>query len=179
MTGVASVYGQALYDLARDEGLGSEILEELKALKEAFVENADFVRLLSSPGLPKEERLKILGESFSGKIQPYTLNFMKILTEKGYMRHFADCCDVYRERYNADNGILPVKAVTAVPISQAQAQRLCEKLGSITGKTIELCSVVDPACIGGMRLDYDGKRVDDTVRSRLDRLHGILKNTIL
>lgn len=179
MTGVASVYGQALYDLARDEGLSDSILGELKVLSEAFGQNAEFVRLLSSPSLSKAERLNIVHESFAQKVNPYVLNFMKILTEKGYMRSFTDCYQVYREKYNADHGILPVKAVTAHPMTEDQIARLSSKLEKITGKKIELSNAIDLSCIGGIRLDYDGKRVDDTVAGRLDRLHAMLKNTIL
>ena len=179
MTGVASVYGQALYDLARDEGLSDGILSELKTLSEAFNQNAEFVRLVSSPSLSKAERLNIIHESFAGKVNSYVLNFMKILTEKGYIRCFSDCYEVYREKYNADNGILPVKAVTAYPMTKDQLARLSSKLEKITGKKIELNNTIDLSCIGGIRLDYDGKRVDDTVAGRLDRLHAMLKNTIL
>lgn len=179
MTGVANVYGQALFDLATEEGLDVEILCELKLLKEAFTHNPDFVRLLASPSLSKEERLGILDESFGGRVHAHVLNFMKILTERGYIRHFADCCEAYREEYNRRHGIMAVRAVTAVPLSPEQADRLTGKLSELTGKTIELINVTDAACIGGMRLDYDGKRVDDTVRNRLDALHDLLKNTIL
>ena len=179
MTGVASVYGQALFDLARDENLDVEILCQLKILKEAFVQNSDFVRLLASPSLSKEERLNILQESFGGRVHAYVLNFLKILTEKGYIRHFADCCDAYREKYNDRHGIMSVRVITALPLAPEQAERLNRKLTDLTGKTIELVNVVDASCIGGMRLDYDGKRVDDTVRNRLDTLHSLLKNTIL
>ena len=49
----------------------------------------------------------------------------------------------------------------------------------LTGKKIELMNAVDPKCIGGVRLDYDGKRVDDTVQHRLDAVRSLLKNTML
>ncbi len=179
MTQVGSVYAQALYDLARDEGLSEKILSEMKVLREVFDQNADFLRLLSTPNLSKEERCKIIDSSFSGRVQPYVLNFLKILTEKGYVKLFGDCCEAYRELYNEDHGILPVKAVTAVPMTDEQAQKLKAKLAGMTGKTIELTNEVDPACLGGMRLDYDGKRVDDTVQHRLDAVRSLLKNTML
>lgn len=179
MNSTANVYAQALYELAREEGLCDRILAQLKPLQEAFLQNRDYVRLLSTPSLSKEERLHIIDESFSGRIEPYVLSFMKILTEKGIIRHFADCCEAYREKYNEDHGIMRVRAVTASPLSPDQAGRLSAKLERISGKTIELDNVLDPTCIGGMRLDYDGKRMDDTVRNRLDRLHRMLKNTML
>ena len=102
-----------------------------------------------------------------------------VLTEKGYAGHFGDCCTAYRESYNEENGILPVKAVTAVALTDAQREKLAGKLARITGKTIELENRVDPAVLGGVRLDYDGKRVDDTVSHRLDAVRSMLKNTVL
>lgn len=179
MTQVASVYAQALYDLARDEGLSDVMLGQLTVLGEAFAQFPDFMRLLSTPNLTKEERCHIVDDSFGGMAQPYVLNFIKLLTEKGYIRHFPDCCRAFRELYNDDKGILPVNVVSAVPLTRSQSDRLAAKLSGITGKTVELNCVVDPACMGGMRLDYDGKRVDDTVRHRLDAVHSLLKNTVL
>ena len=179
MTGVGNVYGEALYLLAKEEDRSKNILEELKALDESFSQEPDFLRLLSSPNLPKAERCQILDDSFRGKIDPYLLNFMKILTEKGYIRHFSDCRKGYTLHYNQDNGILSVTAVTAVALSAEQADKLTGKLENITGKTIELVNRVDPGIYGGVRLDYDGQRLDDTVAHRLENIRNLLKNTVL
>ena len=180
MTEVGSIYGQALYDLAQSEGLTKPILNQLDTLNHCFtVEEPGFIKLLSTPTLAKQERCKILDDSFRGNVQPYLLNFMKILTEKGYMRHFSDCCQAYRENYYRDNNILLVEAVTAVALTADQLQRLTKKLTAITGKQIELRGRVDPSCLGGVRLDFDGKRLDDTVAHRLEAVRSMLKNTVL
>lgn len=179
MTEVGNVYGEALYSLAREEGLSKIILEQLKVLDTCFRQEPDFLRLLSSPNLPKADRCRILDDSFRGQIEPYILNFLKILTEKGYVRHFSACCQAYRELYNQDNGILPVTAVSAVPLNDKQLAALTEKLSRITGKHVELENKLDPAILGGLRLDYDGKRVDDTVAHRLDTVRSMLRNTVL
>ena len=176
MTQIGNTYAQGLYALAKDEGLSETVLQQLDMLKTAFAEEPDFCRLLSTPNLSKEERLAVLDNSFRGKVHPYVLNFLKILTERGYMGHFADCCRAYRAQYNQDNGILPVTAVTAVELSRSQRDKLREKLEMITGKTVELINRIDPDCLGGVRLDYDGKRVDGTVKNRLDSLAALLKN---
>lgn len=95
MTEVGNVYGQSLYELAKDEGLSREIGEQLTVLQKSFGEEPDFIRLLSNPSLSKPERCRILDTSFRGSVHPYILNFMKILTERGYIRHFSDCCDAF------------------------------------------------------------------------------------
>ena len=179
MTEAASVYGEALYALAKDENKSDMMLVQLKALDESFASEPDFLRLLSAPNLSKIERKEILDTCFKDKLEPYVLNFLKILMEKGYIRQFSSCVQVFCERFNEDHGIMPVSAVTAVPMTQSQKEKLTAKLAAITGKQIELTNTVDPTCIGGVRLDYDGKRVDDTIIHRLDAMSNMLKNTIL
>ncbi len=179
MTQVGNVYGEALYDLARSEGLDGQILDELRVLNASFAQEPGFLRLLAAPNVSKEERCQIIDSSFRDKVHPYVLNFLKILTEKGYPRHFSDCCEAYRAHYNADHGILPVRAVSAVALTEDQSARLCEKLTQLTGKTIELTNRVDPDVLGGIRLDYDGKRLDDTVSHRLESIRNLLNNTVL
>ena len=179
MTQVGSVYGEALYDLASGEGLSETILQELTVLEESFSQSPEFLRLLAAQSLSKQERCGILDDSFRGKLHPYVLNFLKIITEKGYPKHFFDCAAAYREYYNRDNGILPVTAITATALSAEQSDRLCEKLAASTGKTIQLTNKLDPGVIGGIRLDYDGKRLDGTIAQRLDAIRKTLKNTAL
>ena len=179
MTDAGSVYGTALYELAQEENLASEIGAQLTVLQESFRREPDFIPLLASPALTKAERCRILDDSFRGRIHPYLLNFLKILTEKNYIRHFSSCCDTYVERYNRDNGILVVTAVTAVALSDGQKDKLTQKLNQITGKQISLRCRIDPKVYGGVRLDYDGKRLDDTVSHRLDAIRDLLDQTAL
>ena len=179
MTQAANTYGQALYDLAKEENLGKTILEELDVLKGVFAETPQYSKLLSTPDIPKQERCGILDQAFRGKVHPYVLNFLKILTEKGYIRQFPECCDAYRGFYNEDNGILVVKAVSAIALSDGQKQKLTAKLEATTGKKIDLQCSIDPAALGGLRLNYDGKQVDGTVKNRMDAIGKLLKNTVL
>ena len=179
MTSIAAEYGQAMYSLACDEGLGDEVLRELDAMKGIVCGEEGFLKLLAAPNLSKEERCGIVDECFAGKVHPYVLSFLKLLTEKGYARHFPACCDAYHALYNEGNGIVTVKAVTAVPLSADQAERLTARLEKMTGKKIALENTVDAACMGGVRLDFDGKRMDDTVRHRLDTVRSLLNNTVL
>ena len=180
MTEIGSVYGQALYDLAKSEGLAKAVWQEMQTLCHCFtVEEPDFIKLLSAPSLSKQERCQILDNSFRGRLQPYLLNFLKILTEKGYIRHFSHCCTAYRDAYYRDEGILLVEAVTATLLTTDQLSRLKQKLSAVTGKKIELQCRVDPTCLGGIRLNYDGKQLDDTLSNRLQSINKLLKNTVL
>lgn len=178
MNEAGAVYGQALYDLAQEEGLTEIIWQQLQTLQQCLEAEPDYLSLLSTPQLPKPERCRLLDESM-GDAHPYLLNFMKILAEKGHMRQFFDCFRTYRQSYYRDNHILPVTAVTATALSPSQSEKLKGKLAAITGKTILLSNKVDTQTLGGIRLEYDGKQMDDTVAHRLDSVRQLLKNTVL
>ena len=179
MSQIGNVYGQALYSLAGEENLSDEILQELTVLEQSFSEEPRFLRLLNAPNVAIEERCRILDDCFRNQVQIYVLNFLKILTEKGIATSFSDCVRAYREQYNQEHNILPVTAVTAVALTGEQLKRLTDKLSVITGKTAQVHNRVDPACLGGVRLDYDGKRVDGSVANRLETVRNMLKNTVL
>lgn len=174
MTGVDINYAQALYSLAVEDSATEEILQQLETLAMSFGEEPSFLRLLDTPDIPKAERCGILDDSFRGKVHLYVLNFMKILTEKGDARHFCDCVKAYREIYNEKHDIVSVTATTAVEMTDGQKEKLQKKLETITGKTVLLLTRLDEGCVGGVRLDYDGKRIDGTVKSRLDKIRSQL-----
>lgn len=176
MTQFAKVYAGALYDLALEEQLDSSILEELELLAQAFAEDPQYVKLLSSPLVPKEERLQVLNRNFEGKVQPYLLNFLRILCERGEMGQFFNCTTEFRSRYDKQHGITQAVAITALPLTDAQMQAMKQRLETATGKTVRLKNRVDAAVLGGVRLEMDGKQLDGTVQGRLKELQSRLSN---
>ena len=167
MTEIARMYGGSLYDLAAEEGLETRILGELDEVVKLLKANPDYLRLLSTPSIPKKERCGLLDEALRGQVHLYVLNFLKILCEKGTLRELAGCARAYRVRYNEAHGILEATATSAVAMTEEQTAALHQKLEALTGKTIDLQTKVDPAVLGGIRLDIDGTELDGTVQNRL------------
>jgi len=170
MTEIARMYGGSLYDLAAEEGLETRILDELDEAAKLIRDDPEYLRLLSTPSIPKKERCALLDEAFRGQVHLYVLNFLKILCENGTLRELPGCARAYRIRYNAAHGILEATATTAVAMTEQQAKSLHEKLEKLTGKTIDLKTKVDPAVLGGIRLDIEGTELDGTVHNRLSAL---------
>ena len=59
MTQIGANYGQALYQLAREESLEETILRQLQTLEQAFSQEPQFLELLGSHSLTKQERCDI------------------------------------------------------------------------------------------------------------------------
>lgn len=175
----SDLYGQSLYDLASSENLADDILCQMQTVLKLLAENPDYVRLLTEPSIPKKQRLALLDEAFGSDMQPYLLNFLKILVENGMVRDFGGCCRRYTELYNADRGIAQAEVTSAVPLNAQQLERLRAKLEEISGKKIQLQPKVDPSVLGGLRVSLEGKLLDGTVKGRLDDLRRKVSETVM
>ncbi|MBR6406943.1 MAG: ATP synthase F1 subunit delta [Lachnospiraceae bacterium] len=179
MSDLTRSYGDALYDLAQSEDLADVILSDLQEVCALFSETPAYPKLLSEPSLPKQERTELIRTALSGSVHLYTLNFLRILTEKGLIRNLSDCAECFRERYNEDRGIVEAKAVSAVKLSDLQREQLIRKLRDITGKKITLKEETDLTLLGGIRLSLMNREFDGTVRGRIEDLSRILRETTL
>ena len=171
MTDQAREDGQGMYALAKEENITSEILAQMQMLANCFREEQAFLQLLSNMALPKAERIAILDHALGGQVHPYLLNFMKILLERNLLGEYAGCLAAFREFYHQDQGIVEAYVTTGAPLSQDQRDRIIEKLRQMTGKQVELTEKVDAAVLGGVLLEMDGKRYDNTLRGRLSAIH--------
>ncbi len=167
MTEFGREYGEGLYALCAEEKIERDVLEEVQALKESFRENGDFLRLLGNMTLGKEQRVAIVDDTLKGSVHEYVLNFIKLLVERGAMHEFAECADAYRACYNREHGVVEAEVTTAHPLGESQRAKLIGKLQSMTGREVVIKEKVDPSVLGGVLLQMDGKRYDNTVVHRL------------
>lgn len=67
-------------------------------------------------------------------------------------------------------GKVVATVVTAAPLSDGQAARVARGIAERYGKDVSVNQVVDPAVVGGMRVQVGGDVIDGTVSTRLSEL---------
>ena len=102
-----------------------------------------------------------------------------IIQHGNLLAELPGCVRAYRDRYNADHGIIEATVVSAVPLNDTSREKLLAKLQEMTGKTVRLTAKVDPSILGGLRLDLNGTRLDGTVQRRLERLRDSIGSVVL
>ncbi|MBR2698225.1 MAG: ATP synthase F1 subunit delta [Clostridia bacterium] len=170
MTGLAKEYGEGLYELARDERLLDELHGELTEIAALLDDQPDFVRLLCSRAIERDRRLQVVDETFRDRAHAYVVNYMKLLVEKERFECFLDSVRWFHQRYNEDFGIVEAHVTSAVALSDDDQAALRQKLQEMSKKQVSLITRVDPALIGGIRVEMDGKRYDNTIQNKLSRL---------
>jgi len=178
MTELAREYGEGLFDLAQEEHLIEQLEGEISLLDRLFREEKGYIRLLSSRALPVEERLSILDECVSAQAHPYLVNFIKILIERGAVSAFHDCAVYFHKRALEAQGIVEANVTSAEPLTEQQQERLCARLAELSGKKVRLNIKVDKDLIGGLRVDMQGRRYDNTIQHRLDLMRRYLADEL-
>ena len=174
MTELAREYGDGLYALSEEENISKDVLEQLLMLSRLFKQEPDFTRRLGNMSLSKDERVKILDSVLRGQIHLYVLNFLKILCERGALNEFEGCLAAFKTLYNQAHGIVEANVTTAVALDDEQRARMTEKLSRMTGKSVVLNEKVDASLVGGVLLEMNGQRYDNTLKNRLKSIHSAM-----
>lgn len=177
MNEIITEYGGGLFALALEEGLCDGFLEETRML--APLMTADYTRLLINPNVPKEKRIAIVGELLDGRVHPYIANFVKLMTERRLAVYLADCFREFERLYKEHFGVVTVFAESAIALSDDQKKRLEDKLSSNIGCRIEVNYSVSTELIGGMRLFYNNREIDDSIKSRLAEIGAVLSDAVV
>lgn len=172
------IYGEALFQAALEDNKLDKIKAQMDTLRDVFQRETAFLSLMDSPAVGASDKQKMMEETFGGKIEGILYNFLRILCDKRRMRLFFLISNCFDALYRRQLGRLEVEAVTAVPLSEDQLQRLREKLSQLTGKEILLKSRVDVSIIGGVILKYDNREVNGSVCGKLDGLRRQIRGII-
>lgn len=175
---LGKVYASAIFELCIENNSLNEIFEEMTDVNGIFSENEEYLKLLSSPLISEEDKHKALEEVFGGKLSDMMYDYLCVLSDKRRIGHFSEIFEEFKSMYNKQNNILEVTVVTSEPMSDRIREKLVDKLGSVSGKTILLDEKVDKSLLGGIILRYENNEIDSSVKGKLDRLKKQIDSTV-
>ncbi|MEK6775394.1 MAG: ATP synthase F1 subunit delta [bacterium] len=164
-------YAKALIDLAVQESLVDQIVQNLERTVQMVVQNRSLKNFMFSPLHKSDEKQKILdGVAAELKISGLLKKFLKLLIRsdrfpqlEGIYKEYVHLADQLKNRAEAD-------VTTAVPLSDEDKERLRAKMQDLTGKNIYLKVNVDPRLIGGVITRIGSVVYDGSVRAQMMKL---------
>ena len=167
LTSGIKAYGEALFSLTDELGETESVRADAKALAKVITDCPEYLKMLDSPALSREERLALIDGSFSS-LNKSLVNTAKLLTERRLAHALPKVLEQFVKAYEMSRGIERVEVISAVPLSSLQKAKLKSKLEGITKKQIIISNTHDPSLLGGMKLRYMGIQLDGSVKSKLD-----------
>ena len=171
-------YANALFSLSEELGTSESVLADLNATSDILKSYPEYVNLLDTPAVSVPEKLALIDKAFKS-VTETVVSIIKILAEKHSVYLLFEITKAYSALYNESRGICNAEIISAVALTDAQTQKLKEKLENMTGKTIIIKNTVDTSILGGIKLRYLGKELDGTLKARLSAIEKSLKNTII
>ncbi len=173
---LAGRYASALFDLASDAGTVTAVESDLASLQAALRESAELSDLIRNPQVSRGQ----LGQVMAGiaaylKLSPLTGNFLGVLAENRRVGDLPAIIRAFAAIAAAQRGEVAAEVASAHPLTAAQLTELESKLRAREGRTIKLQSRVDPALLGGLVVTIGSKRIDTSIRTRLNTLAQAMK----
>lgn len=164
---VGRLYAEAMLALAEESGQSDALLEELKDLVGSLDQNPKLEHFLASPLVDEEGRARVIEELFRGRTSDLLVDSLQVINRKGRLAQIRAIAEAYRRAHRDLRGWVDVHVRTAVPLSAGLRARLGDSIAAFTGRKPALFEKVDPALIGGMVVEVEGKKIDASVASRL------------
>ena len=174
---VAMTYARALYDAAKDLDHVEEILEEIIALDKIFRQEKNLRAILQNPAFSRAQKKESIRNIFEGRVHEEVVNFLCILIDKNRYYDFHGIVREYRSIVDEEQGRGFGVIYSAVPLTGEQTGKFEEQASRLLRKNITLRNIVDPSVIGGVRLFIDGKMIDASLSTKLERMAENIRNS--
>lgn len=174
---VSKIYGDALFETAMEQGRLDEFFVQAKTVKAILKEHGELFKLMDEPKIDKEEKEKILENIFVGKIVDELTGLLVLLVEKGRFKETGRVLEYFLLRVKEEKKIGLAKVVSAMELTEGQKKKIEKRLLETTMYvSFEVEYEVNPSLIGGLSIQIGDRIVDGSIRTKLEKLAGVLRN---
>ena len=167
---VATRYAKSLIDLAEEQNLLEQIKNDMSLFVQTLRANSLLAAVLRNPIVSPSKKSVILNQVFTGKVQPATIAFFKIMVDKMRSEILFETAKEFVEQYNLKKHIVKAVIVSAVPLSESNRMEAMAEVKAATAGEVLLEEKVDPSLIGGFILTVGDRQFDTSISSTLSKL---------
>jgi F-type H+-transporting ATPase subunit delta len=170
---IADIYAGCLAEVAQGTAdKGDAIERDLEALSAVMTQEPQFRAFLVSPYFSESVKQEVVRKVFGATLDPITLNFLLVVVSHHREAVLDQMIEKYRQLSQVRHGHQAVRATVARPLSDEQRTGLAGNLTDALKTQVDLDVRVDPSIIGGVVIHYAGRKVDNSIRTRLHRVVG-------
>ena len=173
--GVARVYAEAIFRLAKERRAIDEVLEDLRTVRESLRASPKFQTLIEAPGLGTDRTEKAIHAVFGETVSEPVLHLLLLLVRKRRQKALAKIVEAYEEMVAQERRERRVAVATASALDDDARARLAEVLARKIGARVVLDTRVDPTLLGGVVARVGDTLIDGSLKAELARLSRRMK----
>ena len=167
----AGRYSLALYELAIEANMLSEIEVHSVSIIDLITLSEDFKSLIKDPTNNKEDQLNVLKKiSEQYKLNELLTKFLSFLISKRrffyvekILKNFVDTCSIKR-------GELKAELISAKDLTEIEVNNIKEELTKNFSSKIKLNYIHDASLIGGLIVQVGSTMVDTSIKNKLQQI---------
>uniref|UniRef100_UPI0040486EF0 ATP synthase F1 subunit delta n=1 Tax=Mariniflexile sp. TaxID=1979402 RepID=UPI0040486EF0 len=144
-------YAKAVLSLASDRKSADAVNADMKLIANTIAQSKDLSEALQSPVISPAVKKSVLLEVFK-KSDKTTLSLIDILISNNRIAILGGVAVKYNQLFDQSNGIELATVTTAIPLTDDLKKKVLAKAKQLTGKDIEVESIVDESILGGFIL---------------------------
>lgn len=174
---VARPYAKALYGLAQQQGQTKVWGDDLALLAKIVVE-PKVRKVLSRPELSPAQRGEILLNLLSSDkmVDKRLHNFVSVLSENNRLSVLPAIYEQYREFMLSEDRTQQAVVYSAFPLSDKEYADLVSLLENKMDTKLQVRVEVEPALIGGVKIEVGDQVLDMSVQNKLNALKAAVTN---
>ena len=162
-------YAKAVLSLASDQKSADAVNDDMRLIVNTIAESKDLSNVLQSPVISSAVKKSVLLEVFK-KSNKTTLSLINTLITNNRIAILSDVALKYNQLFDQSKGIELATVTTAIPLTDALKQQVLAKAKELTGKDIEVESIVDENIIGGFILRIGDIQYNASIANQLSKL---------
>jgi len=168
-SGVARRYARAVFAIGRDDHDLDGWLRNLRVIRDVF-EDSTLRAFLDNPAIPTEQKIHMIQATLA-QVPEKARNFAILLVQNRRTNLIGYVVAAYEDELNSLRGIVHAQVTTAVPLNDATAGELQQRLRALTGaRNVVMQTAVSPSIIGGFVARVGDRLIDASVVGRLNAL---------
>ena len=167
---IAARYSKALFDKAQEENLLDVVKDNVEELIVLSEESREFMLFIQSPMYKMAAKKKALDNIFA-KHHALTKGLYALMVDKKREAYIPAMGESFMKLYNNAQKIVLVEVESAVELSKTTVADIEAYVKKHTqANTVKIITRVDPAILGGVTIEFNGRIFDNTVSTQLKKI---------
>ena len=167
---VAKRYADALFQIAEENELTGQFIEQLNVVKSVFEQNEKLPLLLASPNATNAEKTALIDTAFTS-VHLHIRNGLKIMIERRRSNVILQMIEEFINIYNDKNDITHAVVSSVRELSTEEISNVETTFKALLNKkALFIENKVDKSLLGGLRIRIGNTIYDGSLSNKLKRI---------
>lgn len=171
---IARPYAKAVFDLADQDKCFDKWSDVLSLLTNIVADDA-IQTLVDDPFVDKSMLAELIKGVCADRVDDKACNLVDTLIDNGRLNAIGDISTRYEELRAEAEQIVEAHVESALPLDDAQLEKLGASLEKHFGKKVKLASSVNIDLMGGILIRAGDTVIDGSVRTKLEKLASTIR----